>query len=53
MFTEDQIREVLAAHYYTPGDHQGERNGLCSCKYNRPEPVLWSIGHVIDELKAL
>lgn len=53
MYTETQIREVLVLHHET-GPDQGERGGLCSCRYIDPGPARdWNVDHVIEQLEKL
>ena len=50
-FTEDEIRAAMAEHHFTTGD-QGERHGLCSCRYSSSAPAVeYSADHFIDKLK--
>jgi hypothetical protein len=51
VFTEAEIREAMAKHHQT-GPDQGERSGLCSCRYTSTAPAQeYSIDHLIDYLK--
>jgi hypothetical protein len=50
-FTEHEIRAVAEAHHYSPPD-QGERGGLCSCRYSSSRPAVeYTIDHFIEKLK--
>jgi len=51
-WTEVEIRRAMTNHHMTTGD-QGERHGLCSCRYYRRDPaVAWTFDHFIEMLKA-
>lgn len=53
MFTESEIRAVMNRHHES-GPDQGERGGLCSCRYYSTRPaVRYTIDHFIEQLKEV